>query len=290
MIVVTGATGKLGHAVVEHLLDRVPAEQLAVSVRDPDTAQDLADRGIRVRHGDFADPESLARSLQGASRVLVVSVNSTGPARIAMHRTAIEAARDAGAERVFYTSHAGAAPQSPFPPMPDHYATEEILHASGVAGTALRGGFYADSAVMLLGDAVESGELSAPEDGPVNWTTHADLSEAIATAIADPDLAEATLELTGAEAIDLAGVAAAAAELTARPIRRVVVPDDAYRDRMLARGLPPERADMLLGIFQASRQGGFTRIAPTLERLIGRPPTPLRDVLEDAIAGTGHDR
>lgn len=285
MIVVTGATGKLGRAVVERLLDRVPAEQVGLSVRDPDKAQDLAERGVRVRLGSFEDPESLAHSFQGASRVLVVSVNSTGPARLAMHRTAIEAARDAGAERVFYTSHAGAAPQSPFAPMPDHYATEEIMHASGIPGTALRGGFYAETAVMLLGNAAETGELAAPEDGPVNWTTHADMSEAMAAALADPDLDEKTLELTGAETVDLAGIAAIASELTGRPIRRTVVPDDDYRDGMLARGLPQERADMMLGLFQASRAGGFSRIAPTLERLIGRRPMTVRTVLSESAAG-----
>ncbi len=284
MIVVTGANGKLGRAVVEHLLDRLPGEQLGVSVRDPEQARDLAERGVRVRRGSFDDAHSLAHSFEGASRVLIVSVNSTGAARLAMHRTAIEAARDAGAERVFYTSHAGAAPRSPFAPMPDHYATEEILHASGVPGTALRGGFYADTAIMLLGNAAESGELSAPEDGPVNWTTHADMSEAMAAALVDADTDEATLELTGAETVDLAGLAALASELTGRPIRRVVVPDDRYRGGMLDRGMPPERADMMIGLFQASRQGGFTRIAPTLERLIGRPPTTVRTVVSQSIA------
>lgn len=285
MIIVTGASGKLGRAVVEQLLDRVPADRVGVSVRDPDTVQDLAERGVRVRHGRFEDPASLAHSFEGATRVLVVSINSTGPARIAMHRTAIEAARDAGAQRIFYTSHAGAAPQSPFPPMPDHHATEEILHGSGVPGTALRGGFYADSAVMFLGDAVESGELSAPEDGPVNWTTHDDLSDAMAAALADPELDADTLELTGSETLDLAGVAAIASELSGRPIRRTVVPDDDFREAMVARGAPPERADMALGIFRASRQGAFTRLAPTLEQLIGRPPMTMRDVLSRSLAG-----
>jgi len=81
----------------------------------------------------------------------------------------------------------------------------------------------------------------------------------------------------------LEGLAALASGLTGRPIRRIVIPDEQYRDSMLERGLPEDRADMLLGIFQASRQGGFTRISPTLERLVGRPPTPIRDVLEAAI-------
>jgi len=168
--------------------------------------------------------------------------------------------------------------------MPDHYATEEILHASAVPGTALRGGFYADTAVMLLGSAAESGELSAPEDGPVNWTTHGDMSEAMAAALAGPDRGETMLELTGSETVDLSGIAAIASELSGRPIRRTVVPDDEFRDGMIARGVPLERAAMMLGIFQASRQGGFTRLAPTLEQLIGRPPKTMRDVLGESMA------
>ncbi len=200
-----------------------------------------------------------------------------------MHRTAIEAARDAGAERVFYTSHAGAAAESPFPPMADHYATEEILRSAGVPGTALRNGFYAETAVMFLGNAAETGELAAPEDGPIDWTTHADLAEAMAAALTDDDLAEPILTLTGAEAVDLSGIAALASDLTGRPIRRVVVPDHEYRDQMVERGLSPERASMLLGIFQASRRGGFTAVSPTLEHLIGRPPTPMRDYIGAAL-------
>ncbi|WP_239551079.1 NAD(P)H-binding protein [Paenibacillus elgii] len=59
MIVVTGANGKLGRKVVEELLKRVPAGDIGVSVRDENTAQDLKERGVRVRQGNFDDSESL---------------------------------------------------------------------------------------------------------------------------------------------------------------------------------------------------------------------------------------
>jgi len=61
MIIVTGATGKLGRAVVERLLDRLPAEQIGVSVREPEKAGALAQRGVRVRRGDFGDAGGLAQ-------------------------------------------------------------------------------------------------------------------------------------------------------------------------------------------------------------------------------------
>lgn len=215
MIIVTGANGRLGRAVAERLLERVPAGQIGVSVRDPEKARALEDPGVRVRRGDFADPASLAHAFEGGSKVLVVSTDGAGEAAVLHHRAAIEAAAAAGATRIVYTSHMGANPSSPFPPMRDHAATEAVLQSGGVPFTVLRNGFYASSAVMLLGRAVETGELVVPENGPVAWTAHADLAEAAAYALTTEDLDGVTPALTGPEAIDLAGVSATAARLTA---------------------------------------------------------------------------
>ena len=168
MIIVTGANGQLGRQVTEKLLERVPAGQIGVSVRDPQKAQDLEERGVRVSRGDFDDAESLAHAFEGAPRVLIVSVDDTGEEAVRRHRAAIDAAKAAGAERVFYTSHAGSDPISAFPPMVDHAATEVALRDSSVAYTSLRNGFYATTAVMQMTTALESGELAVPEDGPVD--------------------------------------------------------------------------------------------------------------------------
>jgi NAD(P)H dehydrogenase (quinone) len=282
MIIVTGANGQLGRAIVEQLIEHVPIEEIGVSVRDPQKARGLEEQGVRVRRGDFEDAESLAHAFEGASRVLIVSVDSTGEAAVRQHRAAIEAARVAGARRIFYTSHAGSDPISAFSPMVDHAATETALRDSGLAYTSVRNGFYATTAVMQMMGALETGELAVPEDGPVDWTTHSDLAEATAIALSDEGLADTILNLTSAEAVDMAGIAEIASELTGRPIRRVVVPDEEYRSGLIARGLPEHAADMVLGIFVASRQRRFTLIDPTLGRLIGRPPTPLREVLKAA--------
>ena len=284
MIIVTGANGQLGRAVVERLLVRVPAEQVGVSVRDPEKARGFEEQGVRVRRGDYDDPASLAHAFEGASKVLIVSSNNRGEVAVRHHRTAIDAAKRVGVNRIFYTSHMGSSPTSPFPPMVDHAATEAALQDSGVAFTSLRNGFYATTAVMLLGNAVQTGELAGPEDGPVAWTTHADLAEVTATALAEDVLNGLTPPLTASEAIDLEGIAAIASELVHRPIRRIVVSDDEYHAGMVAHGLPEAAADMSLGIFRASRQGAFAQADPTLARLIERPPVPLRDVLKAAMS------
>lgn len=285
MIVVTGANGQLGRLVIERLLERVPADEIGVSVRDPERAREFGERGVRVRRGDFTDPATLGHAFEGASKVLIVSMDRAGAEAARHHRAAIEAAAAAGAKRILYTSHMGANPASPFRPMRDHAAAEAVLRDCGVPFTSLRNGFYATSAVMLLGDALQTGELITPEDGPVAWTTHADLADAAALALTEEGLDGVTPPLTGPEAIDMAGIAVIATQVTGRPVRRIVVSDADYRDGLLTRGLPEAAADMLVGLFAASRQGEFEPADPTLARLLRRPAVPFAELLR-ATAGS----
>ncbi|MGF6887065.1 NAD(P)H dehydrogenase (quinone) [Nocardia sp. GAS34] len=284
MIIVTGANGQLGSRIVGRLLERLPAERVGVSVRDTGTARTLAVRGVRVRRGEYGDPGSLADAFEGASQVLVVSAGSTGHAAVAQHVAAIDAAREAGAKRILYTSHQGAAADSRFAPMPDHAATERYLATTGTPFTALRNGFYAGTIARLLGGALETGELVAPADGPVSWTTHADLAEAAATLLTDEGRLDGpTPPLTAPTAHDLADIAAMLSELTGRPIRRVVADDAEWTATMIAHGVPAAQADLLLGMFHASRRGEFAATDPELETLIGRPATPVLSVLQEIV-------
>lgn len=284
MIVITGGTGKLGSRIVERLLGLVPAEQVAVSVRDVGRAGDL---GVRVRRGDFGDPQSLAEAFEGATQVLIVSANETGGKAVQSHVTAIDAALAAGAGRVLYTSHQGAAEDSLFAPMPDHAATEAYLAKTGGPFTLLRNGFYASTVPQLLGAALETGELVAPADGPVSWTAHADLAEAAAIILAsDGSFEGPTPPLTAPVALDLTDVARILSELTGRTIRRVVADDEEWVQSLTGHGVPAPQARMLLGMFHASRRGEFATVDPELERLLGHPATSMRSVLEEAIAGS----
>ncbi len=280
MIVVTGAAGQLGRAIVEKLLTRFPADRLVASVRDPSKASALAEQGVTVRAGDFAEPETLPAAFAGAEQVLVVSVDKLGETALRLHRTAIEAARAVGARRVLYTSHMGARADSPFVPAHDHAATEALLAEGDAPFTSLRHGFYAESALHLIGRGFEVGEIRAPEDGPVSWTTRADLAEADATLLAEEGrLDGVTPPLTAPEAFTMADLAAIASELTGRTIKRVTVSDTEWRDAKLAQGTPAPMANMLLGMYKAARRGDFAAVDPTLKVLLGRRPQTMRDVL-----------
>ncbi len=81
MIIVTGVSGQLGSRIVDHLLERVPADTVGVSVRDVDRAPGLAERGVRVRAGDFTDPVTLAHAFEGPTRCWSCLRPSAGTAR-----------------------------------------------------------------------------------------------------------------------------------------------------------------------------------------------------------------
>ncbi|MBV9509838.1 MAG: NAD(P)H-binding protein [Caulobacteraceae bacterium] len=282
MMIVTGANGQLGRAVVEGLLARVPADRIVATVRDPAKATALAERGVDVRAGDFARPDELATAFAGAGQVLVVSPDKLGEEGIRLSRAAIEAARAAGARRVLYTSHSGTHAESPFN---DHDAIEASLAGLGTPFTSLRHGFYAESAFYLIGRGFETGEIRAPEDGPVGWTARADLAEADAIVLAEEGRLDGiTPPLTAAEAYTLADLAAIASEVTGREIRRVAVSEEEWRDASLAHGVPGPIAELLLGVFRAARRGDFAEVDPTLGRLLGRPPVSMRDVLKARLS------
>ena len=286
MIVVTGATGQLGHAIVLELLKLASASEIGVSVRDPQKATDLETLGVRVRQGDFSDPDSLTQSFEGATQVLMVSSNARayGGDPLAQHRSAIEAARRSGVMRIVYTSQISASPASAFSPGVDHAATEVQLRQSGLAWTSLRNGFYASSGLMSMGNSLVTGQLEAPADGKVAWAAHADLAEAAAILLASPGRFEGpTPPLTGSQALDLADLAAIATEL-GHPVQRTVFPDEELGAKLEARGMPASAARFMMGNFIASRNGEFGPVDGTLEQLIGHPPVTMRDLMAQKLS------
>lgn len=284
MLIVTGATGHLGALIVNRLLERVPAGRIGVSVRDVSKAADLVERGVRVRAGDFTEPDSLKHAFEGAERVLVVSAAIRGGGALPANRAAIDAAREAGAQRIVYTSHQAASPTSLFPPQRVHAATEEHLERQGVPYTALRNGFYASTLRFYVSAALESGTLAAPQDGPVSWTAHEDLAEAAAVALTEDGALEGTTPpLTAPDRLDFADVADILSRITGRTVTRVVMDDNEWLSAAVADGMPRSAAEFSLTMFAASRNGEFNVTAPTLEAITGHPAKTVHEVLEDVV-------
>ena len=285
MIVITGATGALNGATVDRLLERTPATEIAVAVRDPAKAQRFADRGVEVRRADYADAASLVPAFEGADRLLLVSSNDPVGPTVPLHAAAIDAAVEAGVGRVLYTSHQGAAIDTPFGPGRIHARTEELLAASGLPWTSLRNGFYAHSLAWLAGPWRETGVIAVPADGPVSWTAREDEAEAAALILASNDIHDGPVTITAPAAPTFEDVAAIASDLAGRTVTREILPEDEWMSRQVAAGTPEGSARFSLGMYQAAGDGFFAGTDPLLAELLGREPRSVREVLAVVAAG-----
>ncbi|MEG3164011.1 NAD(P)H-binding protein [Sphingomonas sp. PB2P19] len=288
MLIITGATGQLGKRIVANLLRRVPVQRIGVSVRSPDRATDLAAQGVRVRQGDYDRPESLRHAWEGAGQVLLISSNAAayGGDPIAQHANAIAVASDLGVERIFYTSQISASPTSLFPPGRDHAATEALLAGSGIAWTALRHGFYAQSLLAMQAEGLANGRITAPADGPVAWTTHDDLAAADAALLAGDQVIDGpTPPLTGPEALNLAEIARLASEVREMPVALTLISLENLDLRARENGVPAGARAVMLGYFRAAEAGEFAAVDPALTAILGHRPTGMREFLATHLPG-----
>lgn len=282
-ILVTAATGNLGRLVVESLLQKVPADQIAVAVRDPRKAADFAARGVTVRQADYDDPASLRAALAGAQKVLLISGPDIG-SRVAQHQAVVDAARDSGVRLLAYTGVLGG-PAATFDLADDHHAAEAAIRASGVPFVFLRHGWYTEIYTAQLGTFVEHGTvIGSSGDGRVASAARRDYAEAAATVLAGDGHENAVYELSGDQAWSFSEFAAEVAAQTGRPVAYRDVPPEEHLQVLLGAGLPEPFARILVDVDAGIARGELARTDGTLARLIGRPTTTLADAVKEALA------
>ena len=279
-IVVSGASGQLGRLVAEQLLGRLSPKEVILVSRTPEALVDLAGAGADVRRGDFDDSASLAAAFSGGDRLLLISTPDIGR-RVEQHRAALDAAARAGIGHIVYTSLTNPAPGHPSGIVVDeHRQTEEMLHACGLAWTVLRNAAYAELQVPLGAVAVSYGRLvTNAGDGRFAPISRSDCAAAAVAVLTGDGHEGKTYEITGREALAQADIAKLLTELSGQVVR--VVPTG---DRRLLWGLsrigtpkPVARAIVDLGI--ATREGYFDVLDSAFERLTGRQPRTLREIL-----------
>lgn len=273
---VTGATGHLGSFVVEALLKKVPASELAVSVRNPEKAQHLSAQGVEVRHGDFDQPESLAAAFAGVERLLLISADGDNETRIRQHETAVQAAKNAGVQFIAYTSVAKA-DESTLGLAEVHRATEKAIRESGIAYSLLRNNWYLENE----GGSVQAAAQGAPwvhatGSAKVGWATRSDYAYAAAAVLAGEGHDNTVYELSG-KPITQAELAAIAGEVLGKDIPVQNVDSAAYAEIMKGAGLPDFVVSMLVDMQSAIAQGALDVESDTLEQLLGRPAQPLSE-------------
>lgn len=276
MIAVSGASGNLGSSTVRHLLQRTDAARVLALSRTPHRSDGL---GVRTRHGDFDEPDALVRALDGVERLLIISIGTDD--RLPRHARAIDAAAKAGVGHVVFTSITRAGdPGHPNPLVPDYGATERLLAESGLPFTVLRFNVWVEmlTLVGVAPRAVATGVLpSNSRDGRIGHITRDDSAAVAAAVLAEGGSQGEILEVTGPQAVTDADIAAALSEATGRRVRHEEVSDAVHPQRLLDQGFPEHFAHAWSAAGIAKRHGWYDITTHTVQRLTGRPATPIAD-------------
>jgi NAD(P)H dehydrogenase (quinone) len=277
---VTGATGQLGHLVVGKLKEKVSVVGIVALVRNPEKAAEL---GVEARVFDYNKPESLAASLIGIDKLLLISGNELGQ-RLPQHLAVIAAAKKAGVKQIVYTSilHADS---STLGLAREHLATEVAIKASGLAYTILRNGWYTENYTGSAKGAIGAGAfIGCAGEGKIASAARVDYAEAAVVVLAGEGHENKIYELAGDTAYTLTELAAEISRQTGKTIPYNNLTETQYVDILKSFGLPEPLAEMLADSDTGASKGGLFDDSHLLSTLIGRPTTPLATLLAEAIA------
>jgi NAD(P)H dehydrogenase (quinone) len=287
-VAITGASGQLGRLVAERVLAQCAPRNVILATRSPQALADFAARGAEVRRADFDEPDSLRDALVGAERMLLISATDL-ERRVAQHRAAIAAAEAAGVRRVIYTSGSRPNPPNPAAVAPSHYATEQMLAASGLAWTLLRNSLYADYQLHEALHAIETGLLAhARGAGRVAYVARDDCAAAAVAVLLQDGHEGAVYDITGAESFDAEALASLYADLGGKPVAVRPIDDATFVAGLVGSssdGHLRYGAELLASFGRAIREGFLDVRSDAVARLTGRAPRTLRDVLEPHVRG-----
>ncbi|CAD5247377.1 conserved hypothetical protein [Bosea sp. 62] len=277
MILVTGATGHVGGAVVRRLA--AAGHDVVAMVRDPRTAAEQLPPGIALRVADYDDASALRGAFAGIDEVVLISSDGDANAVMRHHANAIEAAAAAGARHIVFTSIVDVDDRSPFYFAPVYRDAERRLAACGVPTTILRCSLYCEFILEhWLSSSRASGELALPaEDGRVAPISRDDVAAAVAAVAANPDKTASIHALTGNPALGFGEMTAAYGETVGRQISYRPCSIDEYRTAATAQLEDPWPAAFST-LCASIAQGRYSGISNDFAALMGREPESCQDV------------
>ncbi|MFL1529179.1 SDR family oxidoreductase [Pseudomonas sp. O230] len=285
-ILVTGATGRLGNAVLRSLVQKIPASDVVAMARDTEKAKPLVELGIEVRYGDYTDYDSLVAAFKGVEKIYLVSAVAFSD-RLAQHKNVIIAAGRAGVRHVVYTSIQRINDElAPIEGVTDSdIATERLLKKSGLTYTIIQHPLYANDLPLLIGvNAAQEGFSAPTGKGRASFATYAELAEAGAELLTQTGYENRTCLLNAGQTWSFQEIADGLARLTGKVVKYQPISIGDFIAAREAEGWPTAVAKFLSGWGYAIDKGAFDQSGPALEKLLGRKPKDLDGILRDAFS------
>lgn len=276
MILVTGATGQLGTAVVQNLLKKTSANHVAALVRDEAKAASLKATGAGIRVGNYDDSASLDKAMQGIEKVLLIA-GTDEDRRVQQHQNVVDAAKKAGVQCIAYTSRTLKDRTTLVNQlMLGHFQTEDAIKDSGLHYAIFRNVLYMDSIPGFVGERFYDTGIHLPVgQGRVPFALRSEMGEAIANALLEDDCGNRVYELTGSEAYSFDDVAAALTNLSGKEVQYTPTEKSAFEAQLKERSLPDVVARRVVGFLTDIKNGQEDAVSPDMEQLLGRKPASL---------------
>ncbi|MER5497615.1 MULTISPECIES: NAD(P)H-binding protein [unclassified Streptomyces] len=275
MILVTGATGNIGSALLKglHACGAGPLRGLT-----RDAARASFPEGVEAKEGDFADMASLKSALDGVRSLFLVS-------RMGSDADILDAARRAGVEHVVLVSSITAQTHPHLGPARENMAVEQLLKDSGMAWTVLRPTQFASNAMWWAASIREHQTVRVPYADTGLPTIHpADIAAVAQVALTEPGHQGRTYELTGPERVTARQQVEAIAAALGREVPCAEI-DRAEAHRHMSTFLGAEAADAVLDVTGGDVNDELLAVRDTVPRVTGSPARPFHQwVLENVAA------
>lgn len=269
---ITGATGAVGRRVADRLAASGRSQRLVV--RDPSRAPGLP--RAEVAEAAYGDPESMRLALSGIETLFMVS-GSEAADRVRQHLSAVDAAVEAGVQRIVYLSFLGAAPEATFTFARDHWWTEEHVRSTGLRHTFLRDNIYLEMLPALAGpDGVIRGPAG---DGRVGAVARDDVADVAVAVLLGEGHDGRVYDVTGPEAITLRQAAEELSRFAGRDVTyHPETLEEAYASRA-SYGAPDWEVEGWVTSYAAMAAGELDVVSDTVRELTGHAPMNLSDFL-----------
>ncbi|MFE1906031.1 NAD(P)H-binding protein [Streptomyces gardneri] len=266
MILVTGATGNIGSALLKELHAH-GAGPLRGLTRDASRA--VFPDGVEAVEGDFAEPATLKPALEGVRSLFLVS-------RLGPDAEVLEAARHAGVEHVVLVSSITVQTHPHLGPAAENLAVEQLLKESGMAWTILRPTQFASNALMWAASIREHETVRAPYADTALPTVHpADIASVARVALTDPGHQGRTYALTGPEPVTARQQTEAIAEALGRDVPFAEISRPEAR-ALMAAVFGEEAADAVLDVTGGDVNDELLTVRDTVSQITGTPARPFR--------------
>jgi len=276
MILVTGAAGKTGRAIIQALANR--GEPVRALARQPDQVARLEALGVDdALVGDMLDPASVARAVQGVRAIYHIAPN-VNPDEMTIGRIIVDAARSANVER--FILHSVLHPQ--IEAMPHHWQklrVEEMLFESGLSFTILQPTIYMQNILAHWEQIVTHGIYPIPYslESRLSMVDLDDVAQVAAMALTESGHQGAIYELVGVSAMSQIDIANALSEQLNRPVMVKVVPLEEWERNARNSGLGEFQAVTLKKMFRYYERYGFSGNSNVLRYLLQRQPASFTD-------------